>query len=211
MNKTFPLSQFYTVTISQDFHTFTFILSHLQVKKSSVVRSSTCPQYSQSFHFKLQVLTLDCTCTDIDSTHTGTGDTGTCTDSTASLFTSSCRCSCHWCYWHWMLLKILTLDYTCTDIDSTDIGAKNTDTCIDSTASRPTLSCRCWCYWFLNILALILTVLTLVIEILALVLTVQLVVSLQAAGGAVGHLLRQRLRFWGENSCQTPDSVFQML
>ena len=26
------------------------------MKKSSVVRSSTCPQYSQSFHFKLQVL-----------------------------------------------------------------------------------------------------------------------------------------------------------
>ena len=32
------------------------IKKRFKVKKSSVVRSSTCPQYSQSFHFKLQVL-----------------------------------------------------------------------------------------------------------------------------------------------------------
>ena len=32
----------------------------VQVKKSSVVKAHSCPQYSQSFHFKLEEEMLDC-------------------------------------------------------------------------------------------------------------------------------------------------------
>ena len=54
------------------------IKKRFKVKKSSVVRSSTCPQYSQSFHFKLQVLIMLMILTlTADSADVGTDADGT--------------------------------------------------------------------------------------------------------------------------------------